>query len=240
MANVKAIATAGPPDPFCRRAQPWPPPSKLTFDAIRDFVVGNGREFGVEFLVAINRDGQLIQSTKGSRSNTGLNQKLQSALLDPSSQLIVHHNHPSGTPLTRWDLAFLAFPGLNTVLAHTSSGAALTSLARLSARGRKALNHVLGCIGEYGAFLDLHDALDLPFSFDTQIQEQVFQGLIDVDAANLCNKFALFAAMNRSGLFIIDSDFATPSLFYRADIQLGIDEMADQITRRFDDTAGVR
>jgi len=233
-----ASVDASPPASLGATVQPWPPPSKLTFDAIRDFMVTNGKEFEVEFLVAVDRDGQIVQCSKGSRSSTGLSKTLQNALLDPNSYLIVHHNHPSGSPLTRWDLAFLAFPGLSTIVAHTS--ARLTSLASLSTRGHQALNHVLGHFGEYYTFLELYDALDLPFSFDEDVQEEVFRGLIDVDEANRCNKLALFAAMNRSGLFIVDSDFALPSLFHRADIQLGIDEMADQIARRFDSTAVAR
>ncbi|SEM21299.1 hypothetical protein SAMN04515666_108190 [Bosea lupini] len=240
MANVRATSKARPPAPFCASVQPWPPPHRLTFDAIRDSVVASGREFGVEFLVAINRDGNLIESTKGSRSNTGLSQKLHRALLDSTSQLTVHHNHPSGAPLTRWDLAFLALPGLTTIVAHSSNlGTTATSLARLSAGGREALDRAISWGGEYGAFLDLYDALDLPFSFDESIQEEIFRGLIDVAEANICNKLALFAAMNRSKLFVVDSDFAPPSLFGRADIQLGIDEMAVRIVRRFDATAGV-
>jgi hypothetical protein len=112
-------------------------------------------------------------------------------------------------------------------------------VARLSVHGRQALDHAHSHVGEYRAFLDLYDALDLPFSFDADIQEQIFQGLIDIDEANLCNKLTLFAAMNRSGLFIVDSEFAPPPLFYRANIQLGIDEMAIHIARRFDGSAGL-
>eukprot|EP01042_Synura_sphagnicola_P010575 gene10575-13562_t len=41
-------------------------------------------------------------------------------------------------------------------------------------------------------------------------------------------------ALNRSGLFLIESDFPIPSLFFRVDIQRGIDKLADKIARSYD------
>jgi hypothetical protein len=228
------VLTASRPHLLNRVVQPWPPPSNLSFDAVRDFVVANGRKHHVEFLVAVNGDGQPIESIKGFRTNTGLSQKLYSALLDSASHLVIHHNHPSGMPLSRWDLAFLAFPGLRTVIAHTSTlEAALTSHATLSAAGREAFDRVIDCFGEFGAFLELFDAFARPFSFDDDVQEQILQGLVAVDEANHCNKLALFSALNRSGLFLIESDFLPPPLFSRADIQDGIDQLAGEIARAY-------
>lgn len=215
--------------------QPWPPPSILTQNAIRDTVVANGRKYGVEFLVAVNERGQLIESAKGSQFEVKFSKKLQDALSDPDSRVIAHHNHPRGSPLSRKDLALLAYRGLKVIFAHTSNpGAVYTSHATLSEYGRDLIDRYVGHVGVDVAFSMLDAALMECFAFDRDIQRQIWQGSVNIEEANLCKKLALFEAAHRSGLLITGNNFSIPPLFYRKDIQKGINRMASDVNKFFE------
>lgn len=215
-------------------AQPWPPPTDLAGDAIRDFVVTNGRDHGVEFLVAINGAGQIVESIRGTRQSTGATEKLRKAMRDSSSQLNVHHNHPSGGPLSDADLTHLVLPGVSAIFAHAlTAGRVFTSRAKLTTRGRSVLDLEIEHFGIDRSLYSFYIVLMSPFAFDKTIQRQVWRGRIDCSEANFCRRMALFEALNRTGLFLIENDFPPPPLFERADIQDGIDRLAGEIARAY-------
>jgi hypothetical protein len=231
-ASAKVASTLLPE--IVNPGEPWPPPSSLTRETIRDFVVTNGREHGVEFLIALDGDNQLVESIRGQPSSVGLTEKLQRALQNPTSRLTIHHNHPSGHALSDNDLAHLVWPGVSTIFAHTSaSGSIFTSHARLSDDGRRAFDREVAEFGFIISISSLYYALQSPVSFDYKVQKQVWRGLLDCVEANLCRRLALFEALNRSGLFLIGTDFSLPPLFFRDDVQRGIDKLAYKIARSY-------
>lgn len=123
------------------RLKPLTPPERRADEALFDWakrVVGEaGRKTGHEHLVALDGDGVLIEfGTASLDAGTGLNDKLFAAMMNASRRIVIIHNHPRNTPVSRDDIAALAYPGMHSVWAIGKDGrdtrAALTPAARRS------------------------------------------------------------------------------------------------------------
>ncbi|MFC3074929.1 PLxRFG domain-containing protein [Shinella pollutisoli] len=162
-----------------------------------DLVRRMGEETGHEYLVAFDDDGALIDyGTAGDDSATGMNNKLLAALVNPDRRVVVYHNHPRNGPLSRQDLANLAYPGLYSVWAIGAGGA--QSRAALSHSG----NEVLAGFEDPGArrrHLDValgqaHDRLR------QALQNLITNGHIEPQEATRAHPWALLRAAERAGL----------------------------------------
>lgn len=86
-------------------------------------VLEKGRATNTEHLSAYDKAGGATFKSVGDSHNVSFSDELQAALSKPSSNITVHHNHPSSRTLSRQDLEMIGlFPGLKTVYAHGHDG----------------------------------------------------------------------------------------------------------------------
>lgn len=87
----------------------------------RSYVVGRGKVTGHEHLAGYRAtDGKRMgTSTSGQADAVGIPRKMAEYARDKRAKLVVHHNHPRGTSLSREDLHNLGrMPGTLEVHAH--------------------------------------------------------------------------------------------------------------------------
>jgi N12 class adenine-specific DNA methylase len=100
----------------------------------RRVVTERGKATGREYLIGIDDRGQVVLNGAGNEANTNMTVEALAKLDDPAQNIVVHHNHPSGSSFSPSDIAFLASPGIAVVYAHghndLSFRAALTPDAR--------------------------------------------------------------------------------------------------------------
>jgi N12 class adenine-specific DNA methylase len=104
-------------------------------ETARDFVLDQGRKNGLENMAVVDRDGKVYASTSDSPEGVVSHADLEDKLDDPNAGLVVHHNHPSNTGLSSWDIAALAYRGVSHIVAYANrtgahSMASLTPWAR--------------------------------------------------------------------------------------------------------------
>lgn len=131
----------------------------------RRFVMERGRIDGYEHLVATNLEtGQVVAVGTSQRASfVTLPSDLAAPLESPESEIVVHHNHPRNSPLSRGDISALGGGGLRLIFAHGIHGS--LSAARLT----PAVRAVLGRGGPKGrasisaiaqeAYVAVYDAL---------------------------------------------------------------------------------
>ncbi|SHG79697.1 Phage Mu protein F like protein [Kaistia soli DSM 19436] len=93
--------------------------------AAKDYVVSKGRADGKEHLAGYDLDsGEPVETIDSDQSNfVGFTPALTKLLNSPAKRIVLHHNHPSSTSLSRGDIAMmLRFPGMDEVFAHGHDG----------------------------------------------------------------------------------------------------------------------
>ena len=85
-------------------------------------VLQKGRASGNEHLIAYDANGKEIHRTSGTSKTVAVTPEFQKVMTDPASDIVVHHNHPSGTTLSIPDVQMLGMPGLSAVWAHGHNG----------------------------------------------------------------------------------------------------------------------
>jgi hypothetical protein len=103
----------------------------------QDYVVRRGRETGLEFVLAIDKDGNVLAHGYGDRRSAGVSDDMAGALADPTREIVVHHNHPQNSPLSMQDISQLGWPGMRAIWAHGHGGG--VSRAELTDRARQVL-----------------------------------------------------------------------------------------------------
>lgn len=104
----------------------------------RDWTNQRGEETGFEHLVA-HAGEDLHAYTTGMRDAVAFSPELFRSLDDETAAAVVHHNHPGGSSLSGQDVAQLALPGLDTIVAHAGGD---TFIARLTPEAKMwALAH---------------------------------------------------------------------------------------------------
>lgn len=129
-----AVATWGNPEPVVLRADK----QGLLASQLREIVVRRGKETGVEHLVGVDPDRNVVMVGSGTVSNSGWSTEADAMVLDPANRIVIHHNHPSSRSLSITDVAMLASPGLESVHAHGHDGSSYR--ARLSGPARAHLS----------------------------------------------------------------------------------------------------
>lgn len=108
--------------------------SKRQGAAAQDFTLAMGRKTGNEWLAAIGPNGDAVWTQEGDQRSINFLPQFEQMALNPASDMVVHHNHPSGRSLSAPDVSILAFPGIKAVWAHGHNGnvyrVALTDEAR--------------------------------------------------------------------------------------------------------------
>lgn len=106
----------------------------------RDWVIGNGKATGTEYIVAFDaKTGAAISAgTNIKPEEVEISAQTTLALADPARSVVIHHNHETNQSLSPMDLSLLPAPGLHWIVAHNHDGN--LSAARLSAAGRRALS----------------------------------------------------------------------------------------------------
>jgi hypothetical protein len=112
-------------------------PDKSFGQEAQDYVVRRGRETGNEFVLAIDKDGNVLAHGHGDRRSAGISDDMASALADGTREIVVHHNHPRNSPLSLQDIAQLGWPGMRAIWAHGHGGG--VSRAELTERARQVL-----------------------------------------------------------------------------------------------------
>lgn len=116
-----ALVTAGLTWGEAKRVDLNPGSPTLAADA-RDVVLTRGRETGREYLIGIDDRGRVALNGAGDQANTKITVEALAMLDDPALNIVVHHNHPSGSSFSATDIAFLASPGIAAVYAHGNNG----------------------------------------------------------------------------------------------------------------------
>ena len=92
--------------------------------AAANWVVERGKADGLEHLVGIDsKTGDTVVAQHGDKkAEVNMPASVLDAAMDPNNALEFHHNHPEDSPLSGNDLAQLAYPGVNRVVAHGHDG----------------------------------------------------------------------------------------------------------------------
>ncbi len=111
-----------------------------THTAAKDFVIKKQSDDGNEHVLFIDDDANSATDymTSGKKNRVDLDERTLKKISDPKSNLIVHHNHPSGSSLSMEDIYMLSYPGLKKVVAHGKDGE--FSSARLTDEMRESLS----------------------------------------------------------------------------------------------------
>ncbi len=118
---------------------PERPTDKPIGDWARDQVLSIGKKTGHEYLVAIDDDGSIVgYGTAGRKDETGINDRLLSAMANPDRALVIYHNHPNNSPISVPDIAMLSLPGIHAVYSLGHEG--LDMRVALSPEAREALS----------------------------------------------------------------------------------------------------
>jgi hypothetical protein len=112
-------------------------PYKSFGEEAQDYVVRRGRETGLEFVLAIDKDGNILAHGHGDKNSAGVSADLAWALTDRTREVVVHHNHPRDLPLSTQDISQLGWPGMRAIWAHGHRGT--VSRGELTDRARNVL-----------------------------------------------------------------------------------------------------
>jgi hypothetical protein len=80
-------------------------------------VLNHGRSTGNERYVAYDQHGEIVSQANGDTRTVDFTPELKAMIFDPRSDVVIHHNHPSGRSLSRADIVALAYPGLRAIWA---------------------------------------------------------------------------------------------------------------------------
>lgn len=121
-------------------------------EASREYVLDKGRATGNEHLVAFDtKTGADVQRNMGARSSVQLTDALVRKISDPTSSVVVHHNHPSSSSFSKQDIDLLQkFPGMDSIWAHGHNGSAFYAKVgkrKLTGASYRAINEsVVGAL----------------------------------------------------------------------------------------------
>jgi hypothetical protein len=109
-------------------------------NSARDYVLDRGRQQGHEFLVSYDHaNGSVGHAGSSFAPNFVRFPEDLSERMQRGEAFSIHHNHPSGSPLSSGDMGALAMPGLRWAIAHGGPNAAF-SAAKLSDEARIGLH----------------------------------------------------------------------------------------------------
>lgn len=156
--------TAHAPEEFRAFAGSYEPTYEGMHRAAQDFVISKNNETGHEHLVAVDENGKTVTHhvTDNNAKTVSPSDDLHKLLQDPANSITLHHNHPSGSTVSKNDIAALSYPGSKMIVAHGKDGQ--FAAVRLTDFGRKAIE---------GLSLDAASAKLLG------IQEKVQKALVD-------------------------------------------------------------
>ena len=214
------------------------PPPKIEagadmFSSAKKAVLDDGLKTGHEYLVAIDDDGTIIEFGTASRPDeTGLNDKLFAAMMNPARRIVIIHNHPRNSPVGATDVAALANPGMHAVWAVGHDGrdtrASLTQEARdvLVERPKTADEHMM-------AYGQLHQSMqDAQNALTDFIGGKLDKGRITMEVAKETILEATLIAARRAGVidYFTNTDY-DPTLVPGLERVLGkvVDQMRKDI-----------
>ena len=121
---------------FVSRADELPdriPRDQIATEAKR-LTLEPGRERGIEHLMLIDGDGQIVAYGSGYETGTGVPGSMFALWNDEGARLVAHHNHPSSNAFSPSDYHAMMAPGFQGVYAHGHDGT--TVYAEPTDRGR--------------------------------------------------------------------------------------------------------
>lgn len=112
------------PEDFSAFAQDYESTPLGLNQALRDYVLKKGEETGNEHLLVVDKNtGTVLSSHEGNATGVSASGDIFKELKNPNNNFAVHHNHPSGSPLSPPDIATLVHAGNREVTAHGMNGA---------------------------------------------------------------------------------------------------------------------
>lgn len=107
--------------------------NQRAFEWVRDRGASTGHEYGV----FVGEDNKIIWAgTQNTHNAINFTDKVRNYLLSSGTRTTMHHNHPSGGPLSTPDMEALLYPRIGWVIAYGPNGQ--ISAARISDAFRKA------------------------------------------------------------------------------------------------------
>ena len=100
--------------------------------AMRRYLLGQQDDDGFEHIVAIQDGGIAASGTSEIKDWVAVPPSLSDAIRIDGARVSLHHNHPSGNPLSAGDLFVLAYPGIGRIASYDggSFSVALTEAAQ--------------------------------------------------------------------------------------------------------------
>jgi N12 class adenine-specific DNA methylase len=162
----------------------------------QSYVHDRGVQTGLEHILAVNDKGETLLHGNGTAKHTGRSIRLTELLLDPNSNMVIHHNHPSNNGLSVIDFAQLAMPGLKSIWAHGHGG----NVTRASATPEGKT--VLAKLGEPQQVRDgmIRIGEVIGESVRKPLQALIESHVVNIKQAEKLYGFAIGQVLHRSGL----------------------------------------
>jgi hypothetical protein len=186
------------------------------------YVLERGRDTGREHLIAYDKNGKVIAHAIGTENRLGLSPELAAAMKDPAQAVVIHHNHPTDSSLSRLDIAMLANPGLHAVWAHGHKGT--VARAQLTERARKTL----APMASPGNVQRLYEiAKKIGNIIYDPIQREVLFGRVNAAAAQFLDAHLVAEIMQRAGIIEYRSNIDLSATIEKLKLEDTIKKAAD-------------
>lgn len=168
--------------------------------AAQDFTLQMGRRTGNEWLAVIGPDGRVVETSEGDYKSVNFTDEFERKALDPRSDMVVHHNHPSGRSMSAADVAALGYPGITAVWAHGHNGnvyrIALTPAARKALPADVTQARV--------KLYKLHKTVGL--NFEKMMEPAILNGSISAEDANMAHGQFVMEMLRDAGIVDYDTN----------------------------------
>jgi len=209
-------------------------PNKPLGAQAQRYILDRGLETGVEHLLAIDANGDIVGHGFGTSDSTGMTPQLEAALLDPENAIVVHHNHPGNTSLSPSDVATLAAPGLHALWVHGHGGMVYRGELTPAAKAVLQRDPDVG-------YQKLHDVVsDAADAIYDQLTHAADRGMISAVEAAAARNHIVNMILREAGILDYQTNFDAAPLVAKAELQPYIEHAARKAERSvFDESQDI-
>ncbi len=196
----------------------------------KEIVVQRGKKTGVEYLIALDGNGDVIGYIEGQTHTTGMTKLLSAAIKDPTERIVIHHNHPNNGSLSGADIAVTFFPGLGSLYAHGHDGhtyrVAATAAGIDFVKGKLRLLSIAGVAAVENV---LPQRWRSPLYF--ALQQYVIDNSDFLETAQRDVDHLWASILHDAGLIVYDTDRPASALIDIPEIKAAYDETVKELTK---------
>ncbi|MET4187627.1 hypothetical protein ABIB86_000424 [Bradyrhizobium sp. JR1.7] len=191
-------------------------------------VLQHGRETSTEHLMAYDAHGNVVDNgdIKGTKGFIAISPAFYARLLDPTEDIVAHHNHPESRSFSDSDIAMASTPGMRAVYAHGHNGITYrvevtpTAKAMLPEQWTARVNQVARLTAAIGGRLKM------------PLREAFLAGSINADEGNAAYHHLINVVLNDAGFIDYRTNFDDADFRSRVPgIDTAISEAADLIKK---------